>query len=272
MKDKYAVVGNPVGHSKSPLIHASFAAQTKQNIEYGKIEAGIDDFEACVRRFFAQPGNKGLNVTVPFKERAYAMCEHLSERASLAEAVNTLYLDQKGELHGDNTDGAGLVRDLTVNHGIKLKGLRVLVLGAGGAVKGVLLPVMQQEPAELVVCNRTVIKAEALVSRLQHLGHIRSSAFDALEGSFDVIINGTSASLGGALPAISNSVVCPATVVYDMMYSPDKTVFNQWALDAGAADAIDGLGMLIEQAAEAFMIWRGVRPATHALTVQLRGQ
>jgi shikimate dehydrogenase len=266
--DQYAVVGHPVSHSKSPRIHSLFAEQTGQALEYRAIEAPLDGFDSVVSNFFAQ-GGKGLNVTVPFKEQAWALCEVLSERARLAGAVNTLYLDQNGKLCGDNTDGYGLVNDL-VQQGIKLAGKNILIIGAGGAVKGVIQPILKQMPGCLTVSNRTLPKAQALVEVFSEYGPIEIQAFDQLVKPYDVVINGTSASLDGQLPAVSNDIFSAETVVYDMMYAKGDTVFNAWAKRNGAQMVLDGLGMLVEQAAEAFFIWRGIRPDTHNVIRLLR--
>lgn len=273
--DYYAVVGNPIAHSKSPKIHALFATQLQQTMDYSTLEAPIDGFPETIKQFFGQPGNKGLNVTVPFKEQAWDICDLRSERAELAGAVNTLYLDPENGLVGDNTDGIGLVTDLKINHQIPLKNKKILIVGAGGAVRGVLQPILKELPAEIVVCNRTVSKADALAELFKATAEesgceIRSSSFEGVSGEFDIIINGTSASLSGELPRISEALFSKGPVVYDMMYSQGYTVFNQWAIDSGASQVIDGLGMLIEQAAEAFAIWRGVRPDTTEALSALR--
>ncbi|MFE8070432.1 shikimate dehydrogenase [Marinobacteraceae bacterium S3BR75-40.1] len=257
----YAVVGHPISHSKSPHIHSLFAAQTGEDLEYTAIQAPLDDFAGTVRGFFKR-GGSGLNVTVPFKQEAWALADRLSDRAQRAEAVNTLYLDEQEQLMGENTDGPGLVRDLTVNHGLELSAARILILGAGGAVRGVLAPLLETAPAEVVIANRTVSRAEALCTQFADAGRLQASSFEGLEGAFDLIINGTSASLQGQLPPLADSLVKADTVAYDMMYGRGTTVFNQWAQDHNAARTIDGLGMLVEQAAESFHIWRGVRPDT----------
>lgn len=270
--DLYAVVGNPISHSKSPRIHSLFAAQTGEAVEYVAIQAPLEEFAETVRDFFAK-GGKGLNVTVPFKEQAWNTADLRSERAEKAGASNTLYQDNRGRLVADNTDGVGLVTDLTKNTGVSLTGKRVLILGAGGAVRGVLGPILAEQPGELVIANRTVSKAEALAELFaDEAGNTLLSAagFTDVAGAFDVIINGTSASLQGDLPPISTEVVTPDTVVYDMMYTPGVTTFNQWALDNGAGQVLDGLGMLVEQAAESFRIWRGVRPETVPVMEELR--
>lgn len=269
--DLYAVIGNPISHSKSPLIHSLFARQTKQDLEYTAIQAPEADFESTVRDFFRR-GGKGLNVTVPFKERAWALVAQRAPRAERAGAVNTLVLDGDGRLLGDNTDGAGLVTDLERNQGIRLAGQRVLILGAGGAVRGVLEPLLAAQPAALVIANRTPAKADALARLFADKLAVQASGFGELEGVFDLIINATSASLQGELPPLDPALVGGQTVTYDMMYGHELTLFNRWALHQGAAQAIDGLGMLVEQAAEAFMLWRGVRPDTGPVLRTLREQ
>lgn len=266
----YAVVGNPIQHSKSPQIHHAFASAEGIDLSYQRIEAPLDAFGETVRAFFSQPANKGLNITVPFKEQAYAIADVLTDRATLAGAVNTLWRDAEGRIHGDTTDGAGLVRDLCVNHQITLNNKKVLVVGAGGAVKGVLQPILNEKPADIVICNRTAARAEQLAATFAALGAIRAAEFSELEGAFDLVINGTSASLGGEVPPLPKSVIANQTVVYDMMYAPQTTAFNAWALGQGARLALDGLGMLVEQAAEAFAIWHGVRPATELVLKGLR--
>ncbi|MEO4047949.1 shikimate dehydrogenase [Pseudomonas sp. CAU 1711] len=257
--DRYGVFGNPIGHSKSPLIHGLFAAQTGQDMSYEALLAPLDDFAGYARAFFGE--GRGGNVTVPFKEQAYRLADELTERARRAGAVNTLKKLDDGRLLGDNTDGAGLVRDLKVNAGLDLSGKRILLLGAGGAVRGVLEPLLAERPQSLTIANRTVEKAEQLAQEFADLGPLAASGFDWLNEPVDLIINGTSASLAGELPPISPSLIRPGhTVCYDMMYGKEATAFNRWASEQGAARCIDGLGMLVEQAAEAFLLWRGVRP------------
>ncbi|WCN07475.1 shikimate dehydrogenase [Marinomonas mediterranea] len=262
--DQYVVVGNPIAHSKSPAIHAEFAKQTDQSVYYGTLLGEEERFEAQVRDFFSE-GGKGMNVTVPFKERAFAMCDVLSKRAELAGAVNTLMLGKNGEIYGDNTDGAGMVRDIVHVLNQPLKGKRILIIGAGGAVRGVLEPVLAQAPLSVTVANRTVSKAEALGKIFDCV----ASSFDALEGTFDVIINGSSASLSGQLPPLKDELVGAHTWCYDMMYGKEPTVFLKWAETLGAKGA-DGLGMLVGQAAEAFFVWRHVRPEQAPVIEQLR--
>ena len=270
--DLYAVVGNPISHSKSPRIHSLFASETGEPVEYTAIQAPLDDFAGTVKQFFER-GGKGLNVTVPFKEEAWKLADRRTERAENAGAANTLFLDDDGLLTADNTDGCGIVRDLVVNHGVALKAARILVLGAGGAVRGVLGPILAEQPSSITIANRTVARAEALVELFTPVaGETRLSAcgFEQPREPFDVIINGTSASLQGDLPPLSPEVLGEQTVVYDMMYSLQTTTFNQWALEQGAQNVHDGLGMLVEQAAESFRIWRGVNPATGPVIEELR--
>lgn len=270
--DLYAVVGNPISHSKSPRIHSLFARETGEPVEYTAIQAPLDDFAGTVKQFFER-GGKGLNVTVPFKEEAWKLADRRTERAENAGAANTLFLDDDGVLTADNTDGCGIVRDLVSNQGVPLKGARILVLGAGGAVRGVLGPILAEHPASITIANRTVAKAEALVELFTPVaGETRLSAcgFEQPNEPFDVIINGTSASLQGDLPPLSSKVIAQGTVIYDMMYSLQTTTFNQWALEQGAQIVHDGLGMLVEQAAESFRIWRGISPATRTVIEELR--
>lgn len=274
--DRYAVIGHPVAHSKSPDIHARFAAQTQQNLRYERLLAPLDGFAATVKNFMAE-GGRGANVTVPFKLEAHALATELTKRARAAGAVNTLKFDGDHIL-GDNTDGIGLVRDIVHNAGIKISGKRVLLLGAGGAARGVLLPLLQEHPGALVIANRTVSKAQQLAQEFSLYGPLAASDFaalSALSGVFDIIINATSASLADDVPPISASVMAAHTFVYDMMYGTRPTVFMQFAARQGAAGR-DGLGMLVEQAAESFYLWRGMRPHTadvfSALRVQLAEQ
>lgn len=268
--DRYGVFGNPIGHSKSPQIHQMFAEQTGQVISYEPLLAPLDDFAGFARPFFE--AGLGANVTVPFKEEAFRLADQLSERAQRAGAVNTLIKLEDGTLLGDNTDGLGLVRDLLDNASVALHSKRILLLGAGGAVRGVLEPLLAQSPSELVIANRTLAKAEQLAVEFTALGAVRACAFEQLQGPFDLIINGTSASLGGELPPLSDELItADSTVCYDMMYAARATPFCQWATDRGAGSR-DGLGMLVEQAAAAFEIWRGVRPETGNVLAQLRAQ
>ncbi|MFP3976727.1 shikimate dehydrogenase [Marinobacter sp. KMM 10035] len=269
---QYAVVGHPINHSKSPRIHSLFAKQTSEPVEYTAIQAPLDGFADTVRQFF-EGGGMGLNVTVPFKEQAWELADQRAARAEKAGAANTLYQNSEGQLVADNTDGQGLVQDLTVNHGIQLKNANILILGAGGAVRGVLGPLLAQQPARLTIANRTVAKAEALATLFAdeaNVTKLSACGFNEPDQSFDLIINGTSASLQGDLPPINANVIAVDTVVYDMMYSLQTTTFNQWALDSGAVRVFDGLGMLVEQAAESFRVWRGVQPDTAPVIDVLR--
>lgn len=270
MVDRYAVMGNPIKHSKSPVIHRFFAQQTDQDMAYTAISVPLDGFREAVHRF-RDEGGKGFNVTVPFKQEAYALMDQCSDRAQLAQAVNTVMIKPDGTLFGDNTDGVGLVRDILNNHEGRLIEKRILLLGAGGAVRGVLGFLLQQKPLQIVVANRTVEKAEALAQHFAHLGRITGSAYEDLPArAFDWIINGTSASLQGDLPPLHDALVGQDTWCYDMMYGKEITPFNAWSSARGAARVMDGLGMLVEQAAEAFRIWRGILPLTAPVTMELR--
>ncbi|AUM12985.1 shikimate dehydrogenase [Ketobacter alkanivorans] len=267
--DRYAVMGNPIKHSKSPQIHKAFAEQTDQHMTYTSMLVPEDSFEDAVRKFFAE-GGKGLNITVPFKIRAYELSDELTERAQRAKAVNTLLIRNNGSIVGDNTDGAGLVRDIMHNHDGRLGGKKILVVGAGGAVRGVLAPILAEKPALVVLTNRTFEKAHHLAEEFADLGRIEAVHMNKLQGPFNWIINGTAASLQGDIPELSESVIGEHTRVYDMMYSKQATPFNAWAKDYGAEKAFDGLGMLVEQAAESFRQWRGVMPSTPTVISDLR--
>lgn len=268
--DRYAVMGNPIAHSKSPFIHARFAEQTGQALHYDAILVELGDFDAAVTRFVAA-GGRGLNITVPFKQEAWTLAGRRSERAQRAGAVNTLRVETDGILFGDNTDGVGLVRDLAGNHGVTLAGKRLLVLGAGGAVRGVLAPLLAERPAQLTVVNRTAAKAEELARLFADLGTIDGCGFDALgDRQFDLVINGTAASLQGEVPPLPPRALAPGTVCYDMMYGAEPTPFLRWATAHGCAVTLDGLGMLVEQAAESFFLWRQVRPQTAPVIATLR--
>ncbi|MES2368426.1 MAG: shikimate dehydrogenase [Pseudomonadota bacterium] len=264
MTDRYAVFGHPIAHSKSPQIHTAFARQTGQDMTYEAILAPLDGFANSVAAFIAA-GGRGANVTVPFKEEAFRLASRLSPRAQRAGAVNTLMFDADGIL-GDNTDGAGLVADLTRNLLCTIVGKRVLLLGAGGAARGVIEPLLDQQPAALVIANRTVSRAEELAELFGR--DVRACSFDAADTPFDLVINATAASLAGDLPPLSPRVFTPDTLAYDMMYGRD-TPFLDFARTHGARTA-DGLGMLVEQAAEAFYLWRGVRPDTAPVIASLR--
>jgi len=267
----YAVFGNPISHSLSPRIHQQFAQQCGQVISYQAILAPLDGFAESLVDFFQQ-GGQGCNVTVPFKQEAYRLCDDLTERAERAAAVNTLIRQKDGRLLGDNTDGAGLLRDLTENLGLQLKGQRILLLGAGGAARGVIEPLLSQHPAELVIANRSVDKAQNLRNEFAVMGKLRVCGFTDLSGEepFDLIINATSASLAGELPPLADGLLRDQGAAYDMLYSKQPTVFQQWAGEQGAMVNADGLGMLVEQAAEAFLLWRGIRPDSRAVLKELR--
>ncbi len=270
MTDKYAVMGNPIAHSKSPFIHTRFAQQTGQPVSYEAILVEPGTFPAAVASF-REAGGVGLNITVPYKEEAYQLATTNSERAQRARAVNTLVLDSAKAIYGDNTDGPGLVRDLAANHGFDFKARRVLVLGAGGAVRGVLGPLVDAEPAVLTLANRTAEKAKLLADEFAGDIEVRGGGFERLAGaSFDLIINGTAASLQGDLPPLPAGILAEGGWCYDMMYAAETTPFQQWAERQGAARSLDGLGMLVEQAAESFLLWRGVRPETQSVIAALR--
>ena len=268
MSDLYAVMGNPINHSKSPQIHSAFAEQTEQDLIYSAILVPLEKFKHEADNFFRT--GMGLNITVPFKEDAWQYADTYSSRALRAGAVNTLIKKEDGSIHADNTDGIGMVRDITFNHGCAIKGKRVLVLGAGGAVRGILEPVLEEKPLEVIVANRTVSKAKALAEDFADVGTISGCGFDQDEGQFDLIINGTSASLSGELPPIPETVIHQQTTCYDMMYGAEPTVFNQWAEKLNAGATLDGLGMLVEQAAESFKAWRGVRPESSPVIASIR--
>lgn len=270
MTSHYAVFGNPISHSKSPLIHAAFARQTGQDMDYQAILAPLGDFAGSVAEFRAQ-GGAGANVTVPFKEQAFQLATRHTDRALAAGAVNTLKFENDGTLLGDNTDGAGLVRDIESNLGIPLRDTRVLLIGAGGAAAGVLQPILDREPAMVVVTNRTPEKAARLVARAIHgRTAVTACAFDQLRHEFDVVINATSASLSGKVPALPPGLFALDSLAYDMMYSQDDTTFMTWARGQGATQVSDGLGMLVEQAAESFYLWRRVHPHTAPVIQMLR--
>lgn len=264
----FAVFGNPIAHSKSPEIHQAFAAQRKQQLVYRRILAPLDDFANVLNDFFAG-GGIGANVTVPFKEQAFALCDELSDRARKAGAVNTLW-KQGPRLHGDNTDGAGLVTDLRDNLDWSIRGQRILVLGAGGAVRGVLGSLLAQQPARLVIANRTREKAERLVDVFGQDGAVSACGYDQLEAAFDLVINGTSTGLSGEMPSLPGGLLAPGGRGYDMVYASEPTPFLRWVLGQQGVIA-DGIGMLVEQAAEAFAIWHGWRPATGDVIQQFQG-
>ena len=268
--DRYAVFGHPVKHSQSPRIHAAFAAETRQAMSYEAIEAPLDGFDATLRAFIAG-GGRGGNVTVPFKEQAFALADSCDDLARQARAVNTLRVEPDGRLTGFNTDGVGLLRDLTQNLRVPLRGQRVLLMGAGGAAAGVIGPLLAAGVAELVIANRTAPRAAALAARFAGQGHVHAVEFTAPGAGFDVVLNATAAGLGGQAPAVSGDVFGPQAVAYDLVYGPAAAPFLTLARQAGITTCHDGLGMLVEQAAEAFWLWRGVRPATAPVIAALRG-
>jgi shikimate dehydrogenase len=268
--DRYAVMGNPIAHSKSPRIHELFARQTGQNLTYTALLVPLDGLADALSAFQAA-GGRGLNITVPFKREAWERATRRSARAERAGAVNTLRFEADGSRYGDNTDGAGLLRDLAVNHGVPLEGRSLLLLGAGGAARGVLAPLLEARPALLVIANRTPARAVQLAQDFRELGPVEGCGFDALGGRrFDVVVNATAASLQGEVPPLPPDVLLPGGCGYDMMYADRSTAFVRWALAHGAALALDGLGMLVEQAAESFLLWRGVRPDTAPVIAKLR--
>lgn len=267
---RYAVMGNPIAHSKSPFIHTAFAEQTGRRIRYDRILVPLDAFPQALVRFRAE-GGRGLNVTVPFKQDAFRGADRLTDRARLAEAVNTLHWDSSGACCGDNTDGVGLLRDLTDNHGQDPVGRRVLVLGAGGAARGILGPLLERGPSSLTIANRTAERALALADRFGALGPVTGCGLDALAGRrFDLLINATAASLQGEAPALPDHLLEPGACAYDLMYGAEPTPFLVWSKSHGADVRLDGLGMLVEQAAESFQVWLGVRPDTGSVIRALR--
>lgn len=268
--DRYVVAGNPVEHSQSPFIHAEFARQTGQALEYGRLLVPAGGFAAAVRAL-AEGGAQGCNITVPFKFEAFDLAARHTERATLAQAVNVLRFDAQGWL-ADNTDGAGLANDIERNAGVALAGSRVLLIGAGGAASGALGPLLAAQPAELVIANRTLANARALVERHRAVAGgalLRASTLEGCGRDFDVVINASASSLQGASVPVSAVVLAPGALALDMMYGAAARPFLAWADEHGARGR-DGLGMLVEQAAEAFALWRGVRPETAAVLAALR--
>jgi len=271
---RYAVIGNPIAHSKSPRIHGLFAEQTGESVVYEALLAPIDNFTDSVDAFRAQ-GGCGLNVTVPFKQDAWAYASQHSARAQIAGAVNTLIFQPDSPCLGDNTDGVGLVNDLINNHGLDLGNCHILLLGAGGAIRGVLQPLLEAGPAHLLIANRTTQRALDLANSFTDYGPVSGCGLDQLQdqlpaNGFDLVINGTSASLQGKLPPLPDQLLAANATVYDMMYSAEPTAFVAWGKKHGAAQSLDGLGMLVEQAAESFYLWRGVRPATQPVIDAMR--
>ena len=267
--DRYGVMGYPVAHSRSPVIHQLFAQQTGQEMRYELLRVAPEKLEEAVRQF-QRTGGKGLNITVPHKRAIFRLVDHLTERASTAGAVNTLTFRDDG-IHGDNTDGIGLLRDLVVNRGLNLEGANILILGAGGATRGIVGPLLEMQPKHLCIANRTLRRAEDLVERFESRGAISACGFDDVPVSepYDLVINATSAIHSGETPPYPAAAISPQTFCYDLAYSLHPTPFCKWALEHGAAHAIMGWGMLVEQAAESFHIWRGVRPDTKPVLKQI---
>lgn len=260
--DRYAVFGHPISHSQSPRIHGLFALQTGQHLEYTAQDVPAENFEAALREFLRQ-GGRGLNCTIPLKELAWRRADQCTERAQRAKAVNTLIREADGSLTGDNTDGVGLVRDLRENLGLALAGKCVLLLGAGGASRGILQPVLAEQPEGVLIANRTEAKGAQLAGEFAELGPVSACGFADLAGRcFDLILNATAASLQGDLPPLPEGILAAGGVCYDLAYGRQPTAFMRWGQAHGAAVSADGLGMLVEQAAEAFRLWRGVRPQT----------
>lgn len=267
--DAYAVFGHPISHSKSPRIHGLFARQTGQQLIYTAQDVPAEQFADSASRFF-RDGGKGLNCTVPLKELAWQFADQLTERARLGKAVNTLALQADGSILGDNTDGIGLVNDLTINHDISLKQQSILILGAGGATRGILAPLLAQQPNSIVIANRTLDKALTIAAEFNKLGEISGCAYpDLAQQRFDLIINATSASLSNQLPPLPDDLLADNGHCYDLAYANEPTAFVRWGQQHRARTSLDGLGMLVEQAAEAFLLWRGVRPETAAIIAQL---
>lgn len=267
----YAVMGNPVNHSLSPRIHGMFSSACDIPLEYRAILVEPDQFEQAVQQFASQ-GGRGLNITVPFKLDAWHIATQRSERAQLAGAVNTLAINSPAELFGDNTDGAGIVRDISINLEKPVAGTRILIIGAGGAVRGVLGPLLAEQPEHIHIANRTASKAVDLAASFHDHGPVSGSGLDAIgDEEWGIVINGTAASLAGQVPYLPEGLFAPAALAYDMMYSNLPTPFMVWAAAHGASETSDGLGMLVEQAAESFHVWHGVRPETLGAIAALRG-
>ncbi|MGH1486660.1 MAG: shikimate dehydrogenase [Cellvibrionaceae bacterium] len=267
--DRYAVFGNPISHSKSPLLQMAFAEQTQQNITYTAECVDTNAFTTAAESFFSA-GGKGLNITVPFKIDAFHYAKKLTERAKRAGAVNTLFQDHSGEIVGDNTDGIGLVNDIKNNLAWTIKDKKVLILGAGGAVRGILEPFINEQPKSITIANRTVSKASSLAADFSDIYGIEVSSFTDLNDHYDVIINGTSASLAGDLPPLPSTILTKDSCCYDMMYSKDPTPFLVWCQQQGCNQLSDGLGMLVCQGAESFFIWRQRKPEVAPVIKQIR--
>lgn len=264
--DRYAVLGHPITHSLSPQIHALFIKQTQQDMQYDSIELPVTSFETRVWQLF-KDGFSGFNITVPFKTDAFDFVDVMTDRARRARAINTLKKMEDGRIFGDTTDGVGLLLDITENLNWQIEGKNILILGAGGAVRGVLEPLLNANPESLVVANRTLKKAEELSDEFRELS---PATFDELTGQFDLIINGTSASLSGQVPPLPDGIMHADTRCYDMMYGKEPTAFMKWATQQGVTECADGLGMLVGQAAESFQIWRDVKPDTKNIITTIR--
>ncbi len=272
MTDRYAVIGNPVSHTKSPALHLAFARQCTQDIDYGMILSPLNGFTDAVRQF-QRDGGKGLNITVPFKLEAFEMADELTPRAQAAGAVNMFTFRDDGSILGDNTDGYGIIRDITANLGCSLAGKRVLLLGAGGAARGTLLPLLGEKPSAVVIANRTEAKAIDLAQKFRAYAPgsaLSGGSFSGVAGAFDVVINGTSASLTDQAPPLPDACWAGAALAYDMFYQQEPTAFMRAAGAAGVKRVSDGLGMVVEQGAESFFLWRGVRPETAPVIAALR--
>ena len=273
MTDRYAIIGNPIAQAKSPALQTAFARQCGQDLEYSAIFAELDGFVAGVRSFQAG-GGKGMNITMPFKLEAFELADTLTPRGRAAGAINMFSFMPDGSILGDNTDGFGIVRDITHNLGVSLRGKRVLLIGAGGAVRGTLLPLFDQSPAEVFIANRTANKASDLAEEFRSNANgiaLAGGGFADIHGSFDVVINGSAASMSNDVPPIPASVWHRDSLAYDMAYRKDPTAFVVAARAAGAGLAADGLGMVVEQGAECFYLWRGIRPDTAPVITALRG-
>ena len=267
--DRYGVMGYPVTHSRSPVIHRLFALQTGQVLQYELLQVAPEKLEAALRQF-QRTGGKGLNITVPHKSEVALLVDHLSERARSAGAVNTLSF-QDGEIFGDNTDGVGLMRDLITNLGVRVRGANILILGAGGATRGIVAPLLDAEPKGVTIANRTLSRAQDLAAHFSVYGSIRACRFDEITSSvtYGLVINATSAGLKGETPPYPEAAISKQTFCYDLSYGLTPTPFSHWATEAGAAHSVMGWGMLVEQAAESFQLWRGVRPDTKAVLKQM---
>jgi shikimate dehydrogenase len=267
--ERYGVMGYPVSHSRSPVIHRLFALQTGQNLQYELLQVAPEKLEPAIRQF-QRTGGKGLNITVPHKRAVSRLVDQTSERAATAGAVNTLSF-KGGEIYGDNTDGIGLLRDLTINLGIDLEGANILILGAGGATSGIVSPLLEMNPSSLRIANRTLGKAQALADHFERFGSVTACHFNVVPVSepYDLVINATSAGLQGDAPPYPAAAITEQTYCYDLSYGLNATPFSVWARDNGAAHSVMGWGMLVEQAAESFNIWRGIRPDTAPVLKQM---